>query len=111
MMKKQASALLLAAVAAASLSLVSAGCTVMRGQTTVGSYVDDTAITASVKAKLLEDKTTGGLSINVDTLNGMVALAGFAKSQAEKDRAGEIARTTKGVKEVRNNLIVRPGTP
>jgi len=108
-MKKQATALLLAAMAAASL--VSTGCAVMRGQETVGSYVDDKAITASVKAKLLEDKTTGGLSINVDTMGGTVALAGFAKSQAEKDRAGELARGTKGVKEVRNNLIVRPGTP
>jgi osmotically-inducible protein OsmY len=108
-MKKHASALLIAAMAA--VSLVSTGCTVMRGQQTVGTYVDDAAITASVKAKLLEDKTTGGLSINVDTLGGTVSLAGFAKSQAEKDRAGEIARTTKGVKEVRNNLIVRPGNP
>lgn len=108
-MKKHATALLLAAMAA--VSLVSTGCAVMRGQETVGSYVDDKAITASVKAKLLEDKSTGGLSINVDTLGGTVALSGFAKSQAEKDRAGEIARTTKGVKEVRNNLIVRPGTP
>ncbi len=106
-MKKHASALLIAAMAA--VSLVSTGCTVMRGQQTVGTYVDDAAITASVKAKLLEDKTTGGLSINVDTLGGTVSLAGFAKSQAEKDRAGEIARTTKGVKDVRNNLIVRPG--
>ncbi len=108
-MKKHASALLIAAMAA--VSLVSTGCTVMRGQQTVGTYVDDAAITASVKAKLLEDKTTGGLSINVDTLGGTVSLAGFAKSQAEKDRAGEIARTTKGVKDVRNNLIVRPGNP
>ncbi len=108
-MKKHASALLLAAMAA--VSAFSAGCTVMRGQQTVGTYVDDAGITASVKAKLLEDKTTGGLSINVDTLGGTVALSGFAKSQAEKDRAGEIARAAKGVKEVRNNLIVRPGNP
>ena len=45
------------------------------------------------------------------SMGGTVALAGFAKSQAKKDRAGELARGTKGVKEVRNNLIVRPGTP
>lgn len=108
-MKKQASALLIAAMAA--MSLVTAGCAVTRGQATVGGYIDDATITARVKAKLLEDKTTGGMSINVDTLNGTVALAGFAKSQAEKDRATELARTTNGVKEVRNNLIVRPGTP
>lgn len=108
-MKKQASTLLIAAMTA--LTLVSAGCAVTRGQATVGEYIDDATITTKVKAKLLEDKTTGGLSINVDTLNGTVAMSGFAKSQAEKDRASELARSTSGVKEVRNNLIVRPGTP
>ena len=90
------------------LTLVASGCAITRGQSTVGSYVDDKTITASVKTKLLEDKTTGGLSINVDTLNGTVSLGGFAKSQMEKDQAGAIARNTKGVREVHNNLIVRP---
>jgi hyperosmotically inducible protein len=84
------------------------GCAVMRGQTDAATYVDDRAITTAVKAKLIEDKTTGGLSINVDTLNGAVALSGFAKSQLEKDQAGRIAASTKGVREVRNNLVVRP---
>lgn len=109
MMNKHARALALAALTA--LTLAAGGCAVMRGQETVGSYVDDAAITARVKTKLLEDKTTGGMSINVDTLNGTVALSGFAKSQAEKAQAEQLARTTKGVKEVRNNLIVRLPTP
>lgn len=90
------------------ITLASSGCAVMRGQTDVGTYVDDRTITTAVKAKLIEDRTTGGLSINVDTLNGAVALSGFAKSQAEKDQAGVIARNTRGVREVRNNLVVRP---
>jgi osmotically-inducible protein OsmY len=80
----------------------------MRGQENVSNYVDDKSITTAVKAKLIEDKTTGGLSINVDTLNGEVALSGFAKSQFEKDQAGRIAASTKGVRAVRNNLVVRP---
>jgi osmotically-inducible protein OsmY len=90
------------------ITLISSGCAVMRGQESVGAYVDDKTITAAVKAKLIEDKNTGGLSINVDTLNGAVALSGFAKSQMEKDQAGAIARNTRGVREVHNNLIVRP---
>jgi osmotically-inducible protein OsmY len=90
------------------ITLVSTGCAVMRGQTDVGTYVDDRAISTAVKAKLLEDKTTGGLSINVDVLNGSVALSGFAKSPAEKAQAELLARNTKGVREVRNNLVVRP---
>ena len=90
------------------LTLVASGCAITRGQSSVGQYVDDKSITAAVKTKLLEDKTTGGLSINVDTLNGTVSLGGFAKSQVEKDQAAAIARNTKGVREVHNNLIVRP---
>jgi hyperosmotically inducible protein len=90
------------------LTLATSGCAVFRNQETVGNYVDDKTITTAVKAKLIEDKQTGGLSINVDTLNGTVALSGFAKSQTEKDVAGRIAANTKGVREVRNNLIVRP---
>jgi len=89
-------------------SVLASGCAVMRGQTDAATYVDDRTITTAVKAKLLEDRTTGGLSINVDTLNGTVALSGFAKSNAEKQQAELIARNTRGVREVRNNLIVRP---
>jgi osmotically-inducible protein OsmY len=99
---------IIALAALTGLTLVTSGCAVWRGQETVGSYVDDKTITAAVKAKLIEDKTTGGLSINVDTLNGTVALSGFAKSSAEKQQAGVIARNTRGVREVHNNLIVRP---
>lgn len=90
------------------LTLITSGCAVWRGQENVGTYVDDKTITASVKAKLLEDKRTGGLSINVDTMRGTVELSGFAKSQQEKDVAGMLARDTKGVHEVHNNLLVRP---
>ena len=90
------------------ITLATSGCAVWRGQESAGTYVDDRAISTSVKAKLLEDKSTGGMSINVDVMNGTVALSGFAKSQNEKDMAGRIAANTKGVREVHNNLIVRP---
>ena len=90
------------------VTLASTGCAVMRGQTTAEQYVDDRTITAAVKAKLIEDRTTGGLSINVDTLNGTVALSGFAKSPSEKAQAERLARSVQGVRQVHNNLIVRP---
>ena len=80
----------------------------MRGQTDVGTYVDDKTITAAVKAKMIEDKAVDAAVINVDTLNGEVALSGFAKSNQEKAQAEAIARNTKGVRGVRNNLVVRP---
>lgn len=98
---------LAAAVAAVAL-LTASGCAVVRGQETVGAYVDDTAITTSVKARMLEDKSVAGTSISVETLNGTVMLSGFAKSTLEKDTAEKIARSVNGVKAVRNEIVVRP---
>ncbi|WP_028603160.1 BON domain-containing protein [Ottowia thiooxydans] len=89
------------------LTLVATGCSVFRGQETVGAYVDDASITTAVKAKFVSDKTVDAGAINVQTLNGEVSLAGFAKSAEEKSKASEIARGVNGVKSVRNNLAVR----
>ena len=99
-------ALALAAVAGATV--LTSGCAVMRGQESAGAYVDDAAITTAVKAKFVEDRTVDAASIKVETLNGTVALSGFAKSNAEKSQAEYLARNTRGVREVRNSLTVRP---
>lgn len=98
----------LALATLAGITLVSAGCAVVRGQETVGAYVDDASITTAIKAKFVEDKTVDAGAIKVETLNGTVALSGFAKSSTEKAQAEYIARNTKGVREVRNSLTVRP---
>ena len=98
----------IALFSAATLAFV-AGCSVARNQETVGQYVDGSAVTAQVKAKLAEDKRTSALNINVKTIDaGVVQLSGFAKSQQEKDVATQIARSVKGVSSVHNNLIVKP---
>jgi osmotically-inducible protein OsmY len=98
----------IAFAALAGITIVTTGCSVARNQQTVGSYVDDAAITTAVKAKFAEDKTVSATSISVETLNGTVQLSGFAKSQAEKDRAGALAREAKNVRDVRNSIAVRP---
>ncbi|MHA7598679.1 BON domain-containing protein [Alicycliphilus sp. T452] len=105
-MKKYTSAIAFALLA--GVTLLSTGCAVVRDQQTVGSYVDDAAITTAVKAKMAEDKSVSAAAISVETLNGTVQLSGFAKSQAEKDRAESIARNTKHVRDVRNSIVVRP---
>lgn len=84
------------------------GCAVGRGQQTAGAYVDDSAITASVKTRMLEDPQVAGTSITVETLNGTVMLSGFAKNQTEKNTAGTIARNVDGVRSVKNEITVRP---
>ena len=73
----------------------------------VGTVMDDAAITAAVKAKLLADPTVGGLKIDVDTRNGVVYLTGdHMKNQAEIDQAIKLAKETSGVKSVENKLVI-----
>ena len=91
-----------------SITILSAGCAVVRGQETTGAYIDDAGITTAVKAKYVEDKTVAATSINVKTLNGTVQLSGFAKSSAEKAQAEALARNVKNVRAVQNDIIVRP---
>ena len=104
---KYVRALTFAALAGVTI-ITATGCSVARDQQSVGSYVDDAGITAAIKTKMAEDKTVAATSISVETLNGTVQLSGFAKSQAEKDRADAIARGSKGVRDVRNSIVVRP---
>ena len=97
------------AIAVSAVALLTAsGCAVTRGQETVGAYVDDAAITTAVKAKMVENKQVDAAAIKVETLNGTVMLSGFAKNSLEKSTAENIARDTKGVKSVRNEIAVRP---
>lgn len=98
----------IALAAMVGMTLLSTGCALVRGQETVGAYVDDAAITAAVKAKFVDDKVVSAGSISVETLNGTVQLSGFAKTTAEKMQAETIARNSKNVKAVRNDIVVRP---
>ena len=98
----------MALAALTGITLLSSGCAVVRGQETVGAYVDDAAITTAVKAKFVDDKIVSAGSISVETLNGIVQLSGFAKSAAEKSQAEQIARNSKNVRSVRNDIVVRP---
>lgn len=98
----------IALAALTGVTLLGTGCAVVRGQETVGAYVDDAGITTAVKAKFVDDKIVSAGSISVETLNGVVQLSGFAKSAGEKSQAEQIARGTKNVRSVRNDIVVRP---
>ena len=98
----------LAAAMTAVVLLTTAGCAVTRGQETVGAYVDDAAITTSVKTRFIDNKEVDASSIKVETLNGTVMLSGFAKNATEKSTAESIAMKVKGVKMVKNEIAIRP---
>lgn len=71
-------------------------------------YSGDALITQSVEAKFFALKETGGTSVNVKTVNGEVLLSGFAKTDEEKSAVEGIAHKVRGVKVVKNEIIVRP---
>jgi hyperosmotically inducible periplasmic protein len=96
-----------ATVVAAALLAVS-GCAVTRGQETVGAYVDDATITTQIKSRFVENTEVAASSIRVETLKGTVILSGFAKNANEKSTAEAIARKVNGVKEVKNEIAIRP---
>lgn len=87
--------------------LATTGCSVIRGQESASSYVDDTGITANIKAKMIESQLVDAGAITVETLNGEVSLSGFAESAEEKAQAGQIAGNEPGVRAVHNKLVVR----
>jgi osmotically-inducible protein OsmY len=72
----------------------------------LGERIDDATITMKVKTQLLDDPAVKGTKIDVDTRNGVVFLTGTARSEAEKDKAIEIARHTQGVRDVQSNISV-----
>lgn len=72
-----------------------------------GGYIDDTVITAKVKADLLADPQLKSMAISVETFKGRVQLSGFISSPQVAERAVEVTRKVPGVRDVVNNLLVK----
>jgi osmotically-inducible protein OsmY len=83
------------------------GCAATQKQESTGQYVDDSVITTKVKAAIFDETTLKTLQINVKTYQGVVQLSGFVDSAQSVSKAGEVARRVAGVKEVKNDLIVK----
>ncbi len=87
--------------------VVVAGCASSRTQESTGEYVDDSTITAKVKAAIFDDPALKVLQINVETFKGVVQLSGFVNSPEVVSRAAVVASRVSGVKSVKNNLLVK----
>jgi osmotically-inducible protein OsmY len=72
-----------------------------------GELIDDSVITTKVKALLAKDAFLKSFKVSVETYQGTVQLSGFVNSQKAVDKAGEITKSVKGVKSIKNNLIVK----
>ena len=92
--------------AAVALTVL-AGCASSQKQESTGQYVDDTAITAKVKAAIFNEPALKSAEINVETFKGRVQLSGFVSTRANIDRAVVLAQGVGGVTSVTNDMRVK----
>ncbi len=90
-----------------ALALSLGACTTLFGRESARQYVDDATITTSIESRVARDPRLHPERIDVQTAKGVVELSGSVPSAAEKERAGELARQTPGVREVRNDIAVK----
>ncbi|MDW7773665.1 MAG: BON domain-containing protein [Desulfobulbaceae bacterium] len=83
------------------------GCAATATKEGTGEYIDDSVITAKVKAAIFADEMLKSAEINVETFKGVVQLSGFVNSPADIARAEEVARNVKGVTSVKNDMRVK----
>lgn len=86
---------------------VALGCASTAKQEGTGEYFDDTVITTKVKTAVLNEPTLKSAEINVETFKGVVQLSGFVNSQADINKAAEVARGVPGVKSVKNDMRLK----
>ena len=89
-----------------ALLFVGAGCSRDDGKST-GQTIDDSAISAKVKAAFAQDPGVRAIDVKVDTHLGSVQLSGWADSAEEKARAEQLAKAVPGVKTVQNKIELK----
>jgi osmotically-inducible protein OsmY len=94
---------LFAAVALTAL----AGCASTQKHESTGQYIDDSAITTSVKAAIFNEPGLKSAEINVETFKGRVQLSGFVSSRASSERATQLAQAVNGVTSVANDMRIK----
>jgi hyperosmotically inducible protein len=74
---------------------------------TLGKVIDDTILTAKVKAALLRERGIKSTDVKVETNQGRVLLSGFVDTEEQKKRAVAVTSRVEGVREVRDGINVR----
>lgn len=83
------------------------GMSLKEGKATVGNVVDDSVVTAKVKAALLADPEVKSFDVAVVTRKGEVQLSGYVDNQAQINRAIDIARGVEGVQNINNEMSIK----
>jgi osmotically-inducible protein OsmY len=83
------------------------GCAPTPTREGTGEYIDDSVVTAKVKAGILNEPTLKSTEINVETFKGVVQLSGFVAQPEDIAKAGAIARNVQGVTSVKNDIRLK----
>lgn len=92
---------------AAFAMLAMVGCVSPSQKSTAGEYIDDSVITSKVKAAIFKEESLKSAEINVETYRNVVQLSGFVNSQADINKAVEVARNVEGVRSVTNSMRLK----
>jgi len=89
------------------LCIINIACTNSSQSESTGEYIDSSTITTKVKASLIDGLGTSGLFVQVKTYKDEVQLSGFIDTPRMKKEAGAIAAGVDGVRNVRNDIVVK----
>ena len=87
--------------------VVLAACAPTATREGTGEYVDDALITTKVTAALAADPDVKATEVKVETFKGTVQLSGFVDSRASVQRAVDLTRRVNGVRDVKNDMLVK----
>lgn len=111
---KTKAAYLVVATLTSALAVLTAGCGkpsdatgAPAPSTSVGTEIDDSVITTSVKTALLSDPNIKSFDLKVETRKGVVQLSGFVENQAQAERAMVIARQIPGVTDIESKVDLK----
>ena len=98
----------LATVLAAGVTSTFTGCAGNEYKRSTGESIDDSATTGRVKSALGDDNHYKYPDVKVTTFKGTVQLSGFVDTRDQKSKAADVAKRVAGVKDVVNNISVKP---
>jgi hyperosmotically inducible protein len=95
-------------ISGCAIAITLSGCASTPTHESTGEVIDDSTITAKIKATYAGDKDVSAMEVGVETYKGVVQLSGFVDNDYAKNRAGQLAKKVAGVTRVENNLIIKP---
>ena len=83
-------------------------CSATPQRESAGEYIDSSVVSAKVRTAIAKDEKLSIFDIDVTTYRNVVQLSGFVDSMELKNRATTVAKGVEGVREVRNNIEIKP---